>query len=84
MIKLNANYIYGLIKILTRYYRSGQKNLPLKKENFYKPYLDQRTKNTITYNSYKGVCLVRCGTVAIQRKLVYIAKQFCASVSVKS
>ncbi len=52
--------------------------LGIPKANFTKPYLDQRTKGSPTYDSYKGVCLVRCGRVAIQRKLVYIAKHFCS------
>jgi hypothetical protein len=55
--------------------------LQVAKENFYKPYLDIRTKGTVTYDSYKGVCLIRCGTVAIQRKLVYIAKHFCKEIN---
>ena len=50
------------------------KELNVKRENFTKPYLDKRTKGSTTYDSYMGVCLVRCGQVAIQRKLVYIAK----------
>ncbi len=54
------------------------KELKVPKKNFTKPYLDQRTKGSITYDSYKGVCLVRCGRVAIQRKLVYIARHFCS------
>ncbi len=53
------------------------KELGVKKANFSKPYLDQRTVGTTTYDTYNGVCLVRCGQVAIQRKLVYIAKHFC-------
>lgn len=57
--------------------------LSISKQNFRKPYLDKRTVGTKTYDFYKGVCLVRCGTVAIQRKLVYIAKHFCTEVYVK-
>lgn len=59
------------------------KELSVSKQNFRKPYLDKRTEGTQTYDSYKGVCLVRCGTVAIQRKLVYIAKHFCTEISAK-
>lgn len=55
--------------------------LQVPKETFTKPYLDKRTNGTVTYSTYKGVCLVRCGRVAIQRKLVYIAKHFCTKVS---
>ena len=57
--------------------------LCVSKLNFRKPYLDKRTTGSATYDTYKGVCLVRCGTVAIQRKLVYIAKHFCTEVSAK-
>ncbi len=59
------------------------KQLNISEENFTKPYRDNRTKGTMTYDSYKGVCIVRCGTVAIQRKLVYIAKHFCTEVLAK-
>lgn len=38
---------------------------------------DTRTKGKPTYPHYKGVCIVRCGRVEIQRKLVYIATTFC-------
>jgi hypothetical protein len=57
------------------------KELNISEDNFNKPYLDQRTKGVTSYDSYKGVCLVRCGRVAIQRKLVYIAKHFCTEIS---
>ncbi len=60
---------------------STELNVPT--ERFNKTYHDMRTKGTETYNSYKGVCLIRCGTVAIQRKLVYIAKHFCTEISTK-
>lgn len=57
--------------------------LNISKKNFTKPYLDKRTTGKMTYTSYKGVCLVRCGNVAIQRKLVYIAKHFCSKIAAK-
>lgn len=57
--------------------------LHITKKNFTKAYLDKRTAGKMTYNSYKGVCLVRCGNVAIQRKLVYIAKHFCGEIAAK-
>lgn len=57
--------------------------LHVTKKNFTKPYLDKRTTGKMTYTYYKGVCLVRCGNVAIQRKLVYIAKQFCSKIAAK-
>ncbi|PIY58543.1 MAG: hypothetical protein COY98_01480 [Candidatus Yonathbacteria bacterium CG_4_10_14_0_8_um_filter_43_17] len=59
------------------------KELKVSKSNFTKPYLDKRTEGSKTYDYYKGVCLVRCGTVAIQRKLGYVAKHFCNEVSAR-
>lgn len=40
-------------------------------------FIDKRTKNNPTYPDYKGVCMVDCAHVAIQRKLVYIGRKFC-------
>ncbi len=57
------------------------KELKVPSKNFTKPYLDKRTEGTKTHDSYKGVCMVRCGRVAIQRKLVYIANRFCTQVT---
>lgn len=59
---------------LARYW-SAQLNIPI--ENFLKPLIDKRTLGTKTYPTYKGVCAVSCGRVAIQRKLMYIATTFC-------
>ena len=39
--------------------------------------IDKRTIGKNTYENYKGVCVIDCGNVAIQRKLVYIGKKFC-------
>lgn len=47
---------------------------------FRKVSVDKRTINTKTYPDYKGVCLINCGNVAIQRKLVYIGRKFCNRV----
>ena len=45
--------------------------------NFGRPIIDIRTRGRSTYAHYKGVCVVRCSRVAIQRKLGYIASNFC-------
>lgn len=42
--------------------------------------IDKRTKETKTYIEYKGVCLIRCSNVAIQRKSVYLSRKFCEKV----
>ncbi len=60
---------------ITRFW-SETLNIPI--ENFGKPSIDKRTVGRPTYSHYKGVCVVRCSRVAIQRKLVYIASMFCA------
>lgn len=53
-------------------------NLPIK--NFTYINIDKRTIGSKTYSYYKGVCLVRCGNVAIQRKLLNISKEFCERI----
>lgn len=54
--------------------------LRIPKRNFGKPSIDLRTSGKPTYPDYKGVCVVRCARVAIQRKLVYIANAFCKEI----
>lgn len=56
-------------------YWSGELNVPI--ERFGKVSIDKRTLKTKTYSHYKGVCVINCGNVAIQRKLVYIGRKFC-------
>lgn len=57
--------------------RFWAKELNLPDKNFTGVILDQRTKGRPTYAYYKGVCVVRCGNVAIQRKLIALSKLFC-------
>jgi hypothetical protein len=49
--------------------------------NFKYVYFDQRTAGRPTYDSYKGVCVIYCGSIAIQRKLIYLYKLFCEKVA---
>lgn len=42
---------------------------------------DKRSIGKPTYDSYKGVCVVVCHQIAIQRKLISLYNQFCAKVS---
>src|SRR3989344_2782240 len=56
-------------------YWSGELDVPI--ERFGKVSIDKRTLKTKTYSHYKGVCVINCGNVAIQRKLVYIGRKFC-------
>lgn len=49
-------------------------------ENFIGVSIDQRTIGSTSYATYNGVCVVRCSSIAIQRKLLYLAKHFCEAV----
>ena len=53
-------------------------NLPI--QNFVYVNLDKRTSGSKTFDSYRGVCMVRCGNVAIKRKLLYISRGFCEEI----
>ena len=59
-------------------YWSKELGLPL--GNFGKASIDKRTAGKTTYPHYKGVCLIECGRVDIQRRLMYIANSFCDKV----
>ena len=41
---------------------------------------DPRTSGRPTYPGYKGVCVIYCGNIAIQRKLFYLYNGFCERV----
>lgn len=53
-------------------------SLPL--SNFKTISIDRRTHGIPTYPTYKGVCTLRCGSAAIQRRLMYLATMFCEKV----
>lgn len=42
--------------------------------------LDKRSKDKATYGHYKGVCVLNCGNIAIQRKLMYLYNLFCEKI----
>ena len=42
---------------------------------------DKRIVKSKTYLTYKGVCVVRCGNIAVQRKIVHLAQEFCKIVA---
>jgi len=56
------------------------KTLKIPSSNFRFASKDARTLGSKTYSSYKGVCQVRCGNVAIQRKLIHLSNLFCKKV----
>lgn len=58
--------------------------LSIPKSQFYKTYLDKRTKGTKTYPTYKGVCLIRYTDTATQRKIVAIGNFLLEKIAKKS
>ena len=60
------------------------KILKLPLSNFKYVSIDKRTTGSKTYPYYKGVCYIRCGNVAIQRKLVYLGNLFCQKITEKN
>lgn len=56
--------------------RFWAKELGLPLNNFKHTSIDKRTMGSKTFPGYKGVCNVRCGNVAIKRKLIYLAEIF--------
>lgn len=49
-------------------------------DRFKKISRDWRTVGKKTYKNYKGVCVIDCGNIAVQRKLVYISRKFCEKI----
>ena len=62
---------------LKRYW-SKELNLPIKSSGSIS--IDKRTIGSPTYMTYHGVCLIRCGNIAIQRRLISIARKFCEEI----
>ncbi len=60
---------------LIKNYWAKELNAPL--HRFKSISVDKRTVGISTYSDYKGVCVIDCGNIAIQRKLVYIGRKFC-------
>lgn len=44
---------------------------------------DNRKVKSKTYTTYKGVCVVRCGKIALQRRLVFLSEGFCNKIAQK-
>lgn len=64
--------------VLMKKFWSRELKIPL--TNFTGVSVDSRTLGKKTYSYYKGVCVLRCGNVAIQRKLMYLSEGFCNKV----
>jgi len=63
---------------LIKKYWAKELNAPLNR--FKSVSIDKRTIGKSTYSNYKGVCVIDCGNIAIQRKLVYIGRKFCERI----
>lgn len=68
-------------KKLRRYWA---KELNISLDNFTSTSIDLRTKGKSTYPNYNGVCVINCGNIAIQRRLVYLSRKFCERIIKKS
>ena len=88
-LKKNYNFPISAIKCelhlradqnpaLIKRYWSKELEIPL--TNFTTITFDKRTVGSPTYATYKGVCALRCGHAAIQRKLLYLSKMFLQKV----
>lgn len=60
-------------------YWSEQLSLPL--TCFKYVAYDKRTTGEPTYDHYKVVCVITCGNIAIQRKLIFLYNLFCEKVT---
>lgn len=88
---LKANYSFDSSRIKCELHlRADQNPVKIKKfwakelrlsfSNFTTVSVDQRTKGIPTYKDYNGVCVLRLGSVAIQRKLLILCKEYCDSI----
>lgn len=55
------------------------KELAIPKENI-KTYKDKRTVKSKTYSTYNGVCIIRCGRIALQRRMLYLSQEYCKNI----
>jgi hypothetical protein len=60
-------------------YWPKQLHIPL--ERFGYVAFDKRSAGKATYDHYKGVCVIYCGSITIQRKLIYLYTLFCDNVA---
>lgn len=60
-------------------YWAQELNVPLGRFKY--AAFDRRSEGKPTYEHYKGVCVLNCGQIAIQRKLLYLYNLFCEKVA---
>lgn len=59
-------------------YWSKELDIPLC--NFTSSSIDKRSVKSPTYPTYHGVCVVNCGNIALQRKLIFLSRKFCEKI----
>lgn len=74
-IKCELHLRYDQDEYAEKRYWSGVLKIPM--SNFLTASFDKRTIGRPTREGYHGVCIVRCGRIAIMRKLVYLSNMFC-------
>ena len=57
---------------------SRELKIPIK--NFKGVFVDKRTEGSKTFDYYKGVCSLRCGNVAIKKRLMNLSRLFCEKI----
>lgn len=67
----------------TQVKRFWAKTLGVPLTSFKQVNVDKRTIGSKTYPHYNGVCNIRCGNVAIQRKLLALSKLYCWRIASK-
>lgn len=60
--------------------RFWSRHLEIPLENFTYIFVDKRTVVSKTYPTYMGVCIVRCGNIALKRRIEAISNQFCRKI----
>ena len=60
-------------------YWSSELGIPI--SQFRGCYIDKRTAGRPTYEHYNGVCVLYCGPIAIQRKLIFLYNLFCEKIT---
>lgn len=64
----------------TQMIKYWSKQLKLKTRQFI-AMKDNRKVKSKTYPTYKGVCVIRCGKIALQRRLVFLGEEFCTKIT---
>lgn len=65
--------------VKTKEYWSNELKIPM--DRFNQVSVDKRSQGRPTYDHYKGVCVINCGPIAIQRKLINLYNLFCDKVA---